>query len=50
MYDIEDIIHYDFFDYINIKGKINKYEPDSDMDFIKFKNLIKEEWENKNKI
>ena len=46
MYDIEDIIHYDFFDYININGKINKYEPDSDMDFIKFKNLIKKEWEN----
>jgi hypothetical protein len=47
MYDIEDTIHYDFFDYINIKGKINKYEPDSDMDFIKFKNLIKKEWENR---
>lgn len=50
MYDIEDIIHYDFFDYININGKINKYEPDSDMDFIKFKNLMKKEWEEKNKI
>lgn len=50
MYDSDDTTHYDYFDYININGKINKYEPDSDMEFIKFKNLMKQEWENKNKF
>jgi hypothetical protein len=50
MYDNDDTTHYDYFDYININGKINKYEPDSDMEFIKFKNLMKQEWENKNKF
>ena len=50
MYDSNDTTHYDYFDYININGKINKYEPDSDMEFIKFKNLMKQEWENKNKF
>lgn len=44
MYELEDTLHYDYFDYININGKINKYEPDSDMDFMKFKQLMKEEW------
>ena len=44
MYELEDTLHYDYFDYININGKINKYEPDSDMEFMKFKQLMKEEW------
>ena len=48
MYDLEDTLHYDYFDYVNAKGKINKYEPDSDMDFVKFKQLMKEEWQKKN--
>jgi hypothetical protein len=45
MYDNEDVSHYDYFDYIDVKGDIVKYEPDSDMDFVDFKNLMKEEWE-----
>jgi hypothetical protein len=44
MYDDDNNVHYDYFDYINNNGEINKYEPDSDMDFIEFKNLMKKEW------
>ena len=47
MYDLEDTLHYDYFDYININGDIEQYEPDSDMEFMKFKQLMKEEWENR---
>jgi hypothetical protein len=47
MYDLEDTLHYDYFDYININGSIEQYEPDSDMEFMKFKQLMKEEWENR---
>ena len=47
MYDLEDTLHYDYFDYININGDIKQYEPDSDMEFMKFKQLMKEEWENR---
>jgi hypothetical protein len=36
-------------DYIDSLGNIQKYEPDSDMDFVNFKKLIKYEWLNKNK-
>lgn len=44
MYDTEDIIHYEYFDYIDEDGIKQKYDPDSDMDFIQFKNLMKKEW------
>jgi hypothetical protein len=45
MYENDDITHYDYFDYIDDeKGNIEQYEPDSDMDFISFKHLMKEEW------
>ncbi len=47
MYDVDNNYHYDYFDYIDPDGKIEKYEPDSDMDFIDFKKIIKEEWINK---
>ena len=43
-YDNSDNYHYDYFDYIDAAGKIQQYEPDSDMDFVKFKNLMKQEW------
>ena len=43
-YDNTDKYHYDYFDYIDAAGKIQQYEPDSDMDFVKFKNLMKQEW------
>jgi hypothetical protein len=45
MYDSNDKSHYDYFDYIE-DGKIEQYDPDSDMDFIIFKELMKEEWNN----
>jgi hypothetical protein len=48
MYDGEDIAHYDYFDYLNTDGQIQQFEPDSDMDFITFKDIIRQEWENRN--
>jgi hypothetical protein len=47
MYDSEDNNHYDYFDYIDSDGKKQQYEPDSDMDFMDFKELMKNEWKNK---
>jgi hypothetical protein len=47
MYDKEDKSHYDYFDYIDSDGKKQQYEPDSDMDFMDFKELMKNEWKNK---
>lgn len=44
MYEGEDRKHYDYFDYIDGIGTIQQYEPDSDMDFIEFKALMKREW------
>ena len=49
MYELDDIIHYDYFDYIDADGNKQQYEPDSDMDFIQFKKLMKTEWDNKPK-
>ena len=49
LYDDNDNTHYEYFDYIDAKGKIQLYEPDSDMDFMKFKQLMKEEWSKINK-
>jgi hypothetical protein len=45
MYDDNDVVHYDYFDYIDDKGQILQYEPDSDMDFVVFKARMKQEWE-----
>jgi hypothetical protein len=47
MYDLEDTLHYDYFDYISTNGNIEQYEPNSDMEFMKFKELMKEEWNNR---
>jgi predicted metal-dependent enzyme (double-stranded beta helix superfamily) len=44
MYNEKDDKHYDYFDYLDDKGTVQQYEPDSDMDFIDFKNLMLEEW------
>jgi hypothetical protein len=46
LYDEKDIIHYDYFDYLDGNGNKNQYEPDSDSDFITFKEIMKEEWNN----
>jgi hypothetical protein len=47
MYEGDNNTHYDYFDYIDDDGKKQQYEPDSDMEFIKFKETIKQEWKNK---
>jgi hypothetical protein len=47
MYSGDDIAHYEYFDYIDADGKKQQYEPDSDMDFIAFKELMKEEWKSR---
>ena len=44
MYDKWDKSHYDYFDYIDNNGDIQQYEPDSDMDFLDFKDRMKKEW------
>lgn len=49
MYGKKNTIHYDYFDYIDDTGKIQQYEPDSDMDFVEFKQLMKKEWNNRKK-
>jgi hypothetical protein len=47
MYDGDDDKHYDYFDYLDEKGTTQQYEPDSDMDFLAFKELMLEEWATK---
>jgi hypothetical protein len=44
MYPAKDTVHYDYFDYIDEAGAIKQYEPDSDMDYLKFKEQMKMEW------
>jgi hypothetical protein len=44
MYPAKDRVHYDYFDYIDAGGKVQQYEPDSDMDYLKFKEQMKMEW------
>jgi len=46
MYENKDKVHYDYFDYIDDNEKVQQYEPDSDMDYISFRNLMKQEWNN----
>lgn len=45
MYNNNDRTHYDYFDYIDADDEIQEYEPDSDMDFIAFKECMKREWD-----
>ena len=44
LYAVADKRHYDYFDYLDADSKKKKYEPDSDMDFLDFKALMKKEW------
>jgi len=44
MYENENTTHYDYFDYIDADNKQQAFEPDSDMEFIEFKNTMKKEW------
>jgi len=47
MYDDDNTTHYDYFDYLDDNGKKQQYEPDSDLDYITFKETIKKEWESR---
>ena len=47
MYGETDTVHYDYFDYLDDNGNKKPYEPDSDMDYVSFKKLIREEWLNR---
>ena len=47
MYDGTDKKHYDYFDYLDADGVVQQYTPDSDMDFLEFKELMLEEWATK---
>jgi hypothetical protein len=44
MYGANNTTHYDYFDYIDADGAKQQYEPDSDMDFVQFKELMRLEW------
>lgn len=45
MYNEVDRKHYDYFDYLDANGAKQLYEPDSDKEFLAFKELIRGEWE-----
>jgi len=47
MYVEEDDQHYDYFDFIDTDGSKKQFEPDSDSEFLKFKEIIKQEWANR---
>ena len=47
MYETADTKHYDYFDYLDADKAVQKFEPDSDMDFISFKAMMKAEWAEK---
>ena len=47
MYETSDTTHYDYFDYLDAENTVQKFEPDSDMDFLSFKALMKTEWAEK---
>ena len=43
-YALEDNYHYEYFNYIDNSGmRINSFDPNSDMDFVQFKALMKQE-------
>jgi hypothetical protein len=44
MYETSDTKHYDYFDYLDADNAVQNFEPDSDMDFLSFKALMKAEW------
>ena len=44
MYEKSDTTHYDYFDYLDSDNKVQKFEPDSDMEFLTFKETIRAEW------
>jgi hypothetical protein len=50
-YGPDDDVHYEYFDYISNDGlSIAHFDPKSDMDYLDFKELIRQEWINKDKV
>ncbi|MGB7709601.1 MAG: cysteine dioxygenase family protein [Microcoleus sp.] len=50
LYDIENNSHYEFFNYIDNDGStIGNFLPNSDMDFLEFRDKMKSEWEARNR-
>jgi hypothetical protein len=45
IYENDNTTHYDYFDYVAASGNIKQFEPDSDMDFIEFRETMRKEWE-----
>lgn len=45
MYNELDRAHYDYFDYLDANGAKQLYEPDSDKEFLAFKELMRKEWD-----
>jgi predicted metal-dependent enzyme (double-stranded beta helix superfamily) len=43
MYETSDTKHYDYFDYLDADNTVQKFEPDSDMEFLSFKAQMKAE-------
>jgi hypothetical protein len=43
MYEDSDTSHYDYFDYLNDSDQ-GQFEPDSDMEFLAFKEILHNEW------
>jgi len=44
MYETSDTVHYDYFDYLDSNNNKDTFDPDSDAEFIEFKDIIKKEW------
>ena len=44
MYDENNDTHYNYFDFLGTQGKKQQYTPDSDMEFMAFKALMRREW------
>lgn len=49
LYNDNDNVHYEYFDYIDESHGIKQFTPTSDYDFGPFKEHIKAEWENAQK-
>ena len=43
-YPNEDTVHYEYFDYLDDEQRRRQFMPDSDWDYLVFKELIRQEW------
>jgi hypothetical protein len=47
MYESNDNSHYEYFDYLGDGGIIEHFDPDSDADYLEFREIMKTEWAEK---